>query len=391
MVPSTTEIQSLGWGLTAEYAFPTFGSVEVTVHFRNRRVWGHTFCEGSHERVHRLSLGLVRLRLTLTADVFDGTVVRRTGFDTRAWFGRPWRTVGRHAARSVIRFDPSVGEIGGRTEVHPPEVRDTAYGDSQDCGGSVLRIHVDEQRRRLCGVGAVVKATMFPSPYPAFVFNVVACVGAFAEGGAQRYTDPESPWFNVFLGYYQLDCAKALWDRPFGFESADGAASLPAVEDLVRLGKADWNFFSNWDYGVPEDALLPYCGVHPGPGDHVDHGLVEIAGRSWRAIDLVGVEVASCYESDAPGARRLGSNTIVTPLFRRSFGFPAPRPDHPTSFVPQSLDASLHLAYVEDEESFHTLIFGGTAHAGADRALLAAEVEATTAVIVGYYADWGFA
>ena len=49
------------------------------------------------------------------------------------------------------------------------------------------------------------------------------------------------------------------------------------------------------------------------------------------------------------------------------------------------------MAYYEDEEGFHTLIFGGTAHAGEDRELLAAEVEATTAVIAERYAAFGFA
>ncbi len=391
MTRSDPQTQSLGWGLVVGYSFPTFESVEVTVRWRNRKLWCHTFAEGRRERSHRLSLGLVRLRFTLAVDVFAGTVARQLGVDVRPGFHRPWRPALGRAARPVLRFDPSVGEIGGRTAVHPPSVRDHVYGDSQSCTESVLRIHVDEQRRDLCGVGAIVKSTMFPQPYPPFVFNVVACVGAFRGHGPQRYTDPDSPWFNVFLGYYQLDCARDLWDRPFGFESADGAASAPRFEDLIRLGKADWNYFSNWVYGVPEDALAPYCGVDLRPDGHADHGLTVVAGRRWRVVDLLGVEVASCYESDAPGARQLVSNTIITPLVREGFGHPDPRPGHPTSFVAQSLDATLYMAYVEDESSFHTLIFGGTAHAGQDRDLLAAQIAATTAVIDGYYADQGFA
>jgi hypothetical protein len=374
-----------------EYAFPTYESVEVTVCFRSRQLWRHTFDEERRARSHRLTLGLLRFRFTLSGDVFTGTLKRQVGIDVRSWFDRPWQCALGKSGRTVLRFDPSVGEIAGRTAVHPPAVHDPDFGDSQSCNASVLRIHVDEQRRDLCGVGAVVKTMMFPRPYPAFVFNVVACVGAFAEHGPQRYTDPESPWFNVFLGYYQLDCPRQLWDRPFGFESASGAESAPRFEDLIRLGKSDWNYFSNWVYGVPEDALAPYCGVELDPDGHVDHGLAEIAGRRWRVVDLLGVDVASPYESDAPGARRLVSNTIITPLTRRSFGFPDPHPDHPTSFIPQSLDATLYMAYVEDDTSYHTLIFGGTAHAGEDRDLLAAEVGATTAVIAGFYADQGFA
>ena len=92
--------------------------------------------------------------------------------------------------------------------------------------------------------------------------------------------------------------------------AADGAEAFPRIEDLVRLGKSDWNFFSNWDYGVPEEAVEPYCAVDVEPADHVDRrpGGDRRAAMAHR-IDLLGVEVASCYVSDAPGARRLVRNT----------------------------------------------------------------------------------
>jgi hypothetical protein len=216
-------------------------------------------------------------------------------------------------------------------------------------------------------------------------------VGAFEPDGPQRYGNPESPWFNVFLGYYQLDCARAEWDRPFGFASAAGADSAPVVEDLTRLGKSDWNYFSNWDYGVPEDVCRKYCGVDLRPDDHVDGGLVEVAGRRWHRFELRNVEVVTAYESDVPGARRLVSNTLTTPITRQSYGPPCPSPDFPSSFFPKKLDGVFHMAYVDDGEYWRTLIFGGTAHAGEDRALLDAEVAATLAVIADQYAEFGFA
>jgi hypothetical protein len=218
----------------------------------------------------------------------------------------------------------------------------------------------------------------------------VACVGAFEEGGPQRYANPRSRWFNVFLGYYQLDCSTPDWDRPFGFEAADSVHSAPCIEDLARLGKSDWNYFSNWDYGVPEEALVPYCEVDVGSLEYLDHGLVEIAGRRWRRVDLLGVEVASSYLSDGAGAQGLARNTLVGGVLRQGFGPPDPQPDYPVSFIPQKLDATLHMAYHQDDEGFHTLIFGGTAHSGVDRELLGAEVEATKVVIAERYAGFGF-
>ena len=159
---------------------------------------------------------------------------------------------------------------------------------------------------------------------------------------------------------------------------------------MARLGKSDWNYFSNWDYGVPEHVLEPYGDVTVASSDYADRGLVTIAGRRWRHVDLLGVEVASCYVSDAPGAEPLVHNTIIDGMLRQGFGYPDPHPDHPVSFIPTRLDATLHMAYFEDDEWFHTLIFGGTAHTGKDRGLLAAEVEATTVVIAEQYADFGF-
>ena len=378
------------WGLTAAYTYPGPDSVEVTLRYRGRRLWRHLISREAVPRRHVLRLGWLRCELMLVSDLFAGTIRWTIRVDQRTRLGGKWAHWRTWGEGSVIAFDPAVGMIGGQTAVHPPVVDDPVYGDSQNCTGTILRIHIDDEPRRLCAVGQRVKVRMFPSPYPPFVFNAVACVGAFERGGPQRYANPHSPWFNVFLGYYQLDCATPVWDRPFGFMTADAADSSPHIEDLARLGKSDWNFFSNWDYGVPEEALEPYCDVDASSVVSVDQGLVEIAGRTWRRVDLLGVEVASCYVSDAPDAQRLVRNTVIAGTLRQGFGFPDPHPDRPVSFIPKKLDAVLHMAYHQDDEGFHTLIFGGTAHAGDDRELLAAEVDATTAVIAEQYADFGF-
>ena len=391
-IEANPEVQPIGMGLAMEYSFPTPDSVEVSLLFRSRRRWHHVFTRETAEKRHVLDLGLVQFELIFTADLFDGTITSTASVATRSWFGRPWAPRHDLAHRSVIRFDPSIGEIDGRTDVYPPIVFDPVYGSSQNCSGTILRIHVDADRRDLCGVGSKVKEHMFPHPYPPFVFNTVAAVGAFEEDGPQAYTNPVSPWFNVFLGYYQLDCRKDEWDRPFGFLSAKGIESEPYVEDLVRLGKSDWNFFSNWDYGVPEEYLLPYCSASsPAADSTVYHEIVDVAGGGWRRVELRNVEVASCYESDDPKAEHLISNTPITPVIRRSFGYPSPTPRVTESFVANKLDAVLHMAYFDDDDSYHTLIFGGTAHAGQDRDLLDAEVAAVLAIIADQYAHRGFA
>ncbi len=383
-------ILPLGRGMTAEFVYPAPDAVAVTMCFRGRRLWHHQITLDGGQRRFRVRLGVIRVDLMVISDLFAGIVEWRLRVYRRAGLGRPWATWRTWGEGRAGPFDPSVGIIGEQSAVYPPSVPDSVHGGSQTCTGVILRLHVDDEPRKLCQVGHKVKARMFPAPYPPFVFNAVACVGAFEEGGPQRYTNPHSVWFNVFLGYYQLDCSRSSWSRPFGFEEARGANSRPCIEDLVRLGKSDWNFFSNWDYGVPEQALERYCNVELRGDDFVDHGLVAIAGGSWRRVDLLGVEVASSYVSDQPGAGELVRNTLIAPILRRGFGFPNPQPDRPVSFIPQKLDATLHMAYYADETEYHTLIFGGTAHAGADRDLLDAEIEATKAVITERYAGFGF-
>ncbi|MGO8871693.1 MAG: alkaline phosphatase family protein [Acidimicrobiales bacterium] len=396
-----SEAQPLPAGFSLEYTFPALDAVEVSLLHRRRRLWHHRFEQRqpdpnapgrrTRERTHRLDLGLVSLDLTVSANLFEGTIDWQVGVAHRSSIHRPW-THRRTGGRQVVRFDPSIGEIDGTTRFYPPAVDDETYGKSQNCTDTILRFHVEDEPRALCAVGRMVKERTFPPPYPPFVFNAVACVGAFEKGGPQCYGNPNSPWFNVFLGYYQLDCEKGRWDRPFGFASAPPRPrdAAPHIEDLLRLGKADWNYFSNWDYGVPEEALRPYDHVQVDPSGYDDRGLVEIGGRQWHRVDLHDVEVASCYESDAPGAAKLVTNTIVQGTLRESFGYPDPQPDHPRSFIPKKLDAALHMAYFEDDTCYHTLIFGGTAHSGEDRGLLDAEVEATVAVIAGHYARCGF-
>ena len=320
--------------------------------------------------------------------MFDGEVTLTCVAEIRKAAGSAWRKVFDGERR--IRFDPSIGEVAGRTEALPPKVDSPTFGTTQPCSPTVLRFHVDQEEREVCKVGSIVKRVMFRD-YPPFVFNTVACVGAFSPPGAPGpYADPSSQyWFNVFLGYYQLDCLKSEWSRPFGYANADEERSAVVVEDLVRLGKSDWNWFSNWCYGVPWDALVPTSCI-PASIDATVRGLVEIGGSRWHEVEIKGTEVASCYESDAPGAEKLQWNSDIWEAWRRSFGGPRSSPGYPTSFVPILVDAVIDMSYWDDEEAYHTVIFGGTARAGADPKFLEAQLQATRAVIVSEYPDLGF-
>ncbi len=385
MVDSPMETVALGRGFELDCTFPSFEAVETTMRFRRRKLWHHRFDARSRLHEHHASLGLLRASLGFEADMFRGSLTWRFGLAWRPLPGRRWRDLVHSADRVLLEFDPCLGEVAGATATYPPEV-DAAFGKSQTCTPTVLRIHVEDHHRDLCGVGRRVKGAMFPD-HPPFVFNTVACVGAFPEGGPGLYTDPRSVWFNVFLGYYQLDCLKSLWTRPFGYQAAGGSGSEPVPEDLVRLGKSDWNWFSNWDYGVPEAALLPYSAVDMSEVGFVDHGLVAIGRSHWHDVELSDVEVGSCYVTDAD---QLVRNTIIDSMWRKGFGAPCPRPEWPASFIPTKVNARVYMAYWEDDASYHTVLFGGTAAVGADPAFLATQLAAARTVIDAHYPDLGF-
>ncbi|MHB1535578.1 MAG: hypothetical protein ACYC1D_13410 [Acidimicrobiales bacterium] len=293
----------------------------------------------------------------------------------------------RPSGAAAIR--PGVGQIADSVVVHAPVVDDPRWGRSQLRTPAVLRLFVDDSRRAGTSVGARVKQVLFPA-HPPFVFNTVACVGGVDKDAPGLYSDPESHWFNVFLGYYRVDCNKSLWSRPFAYRAAEAAASAVDPDDILRLGKADWNWFSNWIYGLPADVALSCSSLD---GDEVtisEPRTVLIGGRRWHQLRLSGARMASCYQAGAPGARRLVRHFPLAGLWRRAFGLPYPRPQFPQSFLATSLEAVCSLSYWEDNTAFHTVIFGASAAVGTDPGFIAVQQTALHQVIEQAYPALGF-
>lgn len=337
---------------------------------------------GATHHTLRYLTGLVSVRLDVDVDGLLGEVVASGEVRVRDPLSGHWDTLLDLEGDVLARYAPVAGVIGTTPVPDPPAVDDPEYGKSRPTATGVTRLFVDDEERLLTDVGRRAKARLW-ADRPGFVFNTVACVGS--------YVDPDSPWFNVFLGYYQIDVAKKEWGRPFAYESAQGIDSRIDFEDIVRLGKTDWNWFSNWMYGVPEPDVLPCDGVDMSeiPASQADAGT--LGATRWHYARVGNVEFVSAYESDAPGAARLVDNSLLSPTWRRSYGEPAPRPAHTTSFPPTRLDAELYIAYWEDEASFHTVMFGGTAPVGADPRFLALQMDASRAVVERSYPTLGFA
>ncbi len=295
-----------------------------------------------------------------------------------------------------MRFDvdPTIGSVAGSVWGHPPFLSDPEIGRSRGVVPIINRIHVDDTPKLLARMGRIAKATFFPE-YPAFVFNVCFAVGDFSliwRPGA--YGDPHSHWFNVFMGYYQLDVPKKTWTRPFAYDSADPHSGI-AFHDIIRLGKSDWNYFSNYMYGVPEDCIAPYNGIDFSATPCVHVGRPAIGGRYWDFVEVDQVEAVSAYESNTPGARELVNNSLLSPMWRRTFGLPCPRPDYPTSFISTMLRARMYLSFSEDDDYYHTVIFGGTVNKSFaesfNERFLRLQMEACAQAITKHYPQLGFA
>jgi hypothetical protein len=331
-------------------------------------------------RHYKFDWGPLKLDAELTVDLFGGEI---TASGELTAFGR---VLFDRDDVELLHFSPAIGEIGGNSHGPAPVLDDPTFGKSRPCAPVPLRIFVEDMPRGLTDVGRFVKRAMFRG-YPDFVFNTVACVGDFEEAVRGVYVKPGQRWFNVFLGYYQLDAPKRDWDRPFGYVSAEGADSEVAFEDVIRLGKSDWNFFSNWMYGTPTDAVRPY---EPPAGTATLTGTEQIGDSLWHRVELREVPVVSAYESNAEGAGKLADNSAMTAVWRASFGFPNPQSDWDESFVGTTTDADIWMAYFEDGEAWHTVIFGGTGATGESADFIAAQMEANRAVMEEHYRALGF-
>jgi hypothetical protein len=379
----------LGYGLEVRCTMDSLDdSVLVGVAWRGLGLGRQRFTRERERGNFKISLPFLRVELGLWVDVFSGQVVGEGEIAVRPVVGR-WRKLLDVDRRVLLRFDPAVGEIGGSPDFVEPTVEHTRYGRSQLCTPAILRLHVDAGERAISDAGRLVKETLFES-HPPFVFNTVACVGEADDDGRGAYPNPESIWFNVFFGCYQIDVARSDWSRPFGYLSANGAESEIAFDDITRLGEADWNFFSNWMYGVPLEAIEPYNVVDP--VTTCQEPAPELIGSTlWHHVTIDGVTCVSTYESRARGAARLVTNSVIDDVWRRAFGLPNPQDDRTASFVPTTLRAEFHMAYFEDEAAFHTVICGGTATLPVDERFLATQMAAIRGVIESGYPDCGFA
>lgn len=364
------------------------GSIELGIKHEGKEVERELVPPEAPGKTFTLELGRLKIDLRLGVDHVEGEIEAGGKVTLRDSDDEEEHTLV-ELDEVLLRYNPTHGSVGQSAEPQPPHFDDPRFGQSRMSSKNVTRILVDDRERQLADVGRVVKKALWDD-YPDWAFNTVACVGEFDAEGRGSYSDPNSIWFNVFLGYYQIDAPKPDWTRPFGYESAKGAASQADFEEIVRLGKSDWGYFSNWMYGVPDEAIERHNSIRlPAlKTSQSDAGVIGSSG--WHRVSIGGVDFVSAYEAGAGEAEELVNNSVLSRLWRKAFGKPNPRPEFSESFIESKLDADMYIAYWEDEAAFHTVIFGGTAPTGGHPAFLAGQMEAAKKVIGASYPALGF-
>jgi hypothetical protein len=279
------------------------------------------------------------------------------------------RTLVRFLATALraVRGLPLVGEIEGRFDVIPAVIDDPVFGRSARYP-TVLEIVVSDRERWPLRVGRLVNDRFFAGD-PPIVFNVCFSCHEPDPLGRSEYADPTSHWFNVFFGFYEIDVPCGEWRRPFGFKTGDPVAPEVDFHDLLRIGKSDWNYFSNYMYGVPARIAAAHDALDdPQVATRVSPAPVVIGGARFWECEVDGLEVVTGYAGPRGGLR--DNVWFFTPVWRRVFGTCAPRAGHDESFVGARMKLRFLMRWERgpDEdlgcEAFKTFIYGGSINKG---------------------------
>lgn len=231
--------------------------------------------------------------------------------------------------RHLLDYLPNVGHLGGHICLARPAVIDDPELGQSSATPSVLEVVVSKEQRDILKVGRKVHEKLF-SQYPAFSFNVnFSCARVDPLTGRSAYADPRSHWHNVFFGRYQIDAPIGKpgeadkWTRPFGFVRS-GSTDIH-FDDIVRIGKADWGYFSSWMYGVPEAALnkiFAETDAAPRATMTVLDPKVLIKGLSYVECLVDGLWLPSTFVSGQDGQRLVDNDRFLSPVWRALFGEP---------------------------------------------------------------------
>ena len=272
--------------------------------------------------------------------------------------------------RAVLaRFDPATGEVSGSTAVHEPVVDHPVYGRSQLCSPTILRIHVADVDRWVSDVGRTAKrrpcsrtrSRSRSTWSPASELPPTASPGSTRTPNRSGSTCSSATTRSTARSRSGIDRSPTRIDALVG-------TTTPFVEDIVRLGEADWNWFSNWMYGVPAPVLRLHDRIEMNPCHPArDRSRSESARRTGITCGCRGSMWRAATSATIQGRSVSFHNTVTQNMWHpHKFSvMPHPRPNYPESFIPTLGRRRPRPSRTEeDDAAYHTLMFGGTTDTG---------------------------
>ena len=254
-----------------------------------------------------------------------------------------------------------IGEINNNLTAYPVYVKSDEFGESTYYP-NILEIKVNKDAKSffLKDVGALVREKYFDFD---FIFNVCFSCAKPEIFDKDKYADPYSIWFNVFFGYYQIDIPFGQRNYPFGFD--ENLNINPA--EILKIGKSDWNFFSNYLYGVPLKVIENNPDAVNIGADEIDGCRVEkevLNGVEFYKVTVDKFKVISGYES-ANDITLM--NDFTSFVWQTLFGYPVSRKEFENSFFTSNMKAVMYVyakvidndADLDGEKQYSTFIFGG--------------------------------
>jgi hypothetical protein len=256
-----------------------------------------------------------------------------------------------------------VGDINGKLLVHPVYLNSEEFGESTEYP-TVLEIKIQNEHDEwfldnLKEASKIVRNKYFDYD---FLFNVSFSCAKPDIFGDDLDADPYSIWFNVFFGYYQIDIPQpSARNYPFGF-NPDLTLN---PEEILKIGKSDWNYFSNFCYGVPLNKITnEVTDIYPEELEGCEYEEIYINGVKFYKLTVNSFRVISAYEADNDITLNREEENL---LWQALFGFPKSRKEFKKSFFPVSMKAVMYIYhkkiqddYDVDGEELSTFIFGGT-------------------------------
>lgn len=255
-----------------------------------------------------------------------------------------------------------IGEINGNLLGKPVYINDKQFGESTDYS-TILEIDVNEEEKSsfLSSVGRIVKDSYFDFD---FIFNVCFSCAKPEIFKDDKYADPYSIWFNVFLGYYQIDVPFSSRTYPFGFN--EDLTINPA--EILKIGKSDWNFFSNYLYGVPLKVIEDNNEAINLSQEEISSSSVEtekIHGLEFHKVTVNSFKVISAYEASEDRKLTEDFNNFV---WQTLFGYSVSRKEFDKSFITTNMKSVMYVYHKDmsndpdlpkEEKQHSTFIFGG--------------------------------